>query len=180
MRTGNLNDYAGYFENNDSGGNVFVKLASSSHFGVAASFMNGAVGINTETPTSTLHVNGTVFATGGVSSSKALKENISELSIPEAIETLRELDPVKFNYTFDDKKDLQIGFIAEDVPELVSTPGREGIHPMDILAVLTKVVQDQQEQIEILTHRLAEQNQAITARLLQLETQGNAVPVSLH
>ena len=54
---------------------------------------------------------------------------------------------MKFAY----KKDLtekHVGFIAEDVPELVSTKDRKGLSPMDIVAVLTKVVQEQQRIIE--------------------------------
>ena len=37
-----------------------------------------------------------------------------------------------------------IGFIAEDVPDLVATKDRKGLSPMDIVAVLTKVVKEQQ------------------------------------
>ena len=39
-------------------------------------------------------------------------------------------------------------FIAEDVPDLVATKDRKGLSPMDIVAVVTKVVQDQQETIK--------------------------------
>ena len=35
------------------------------------------------------------------------------------------------------------GFIAEEVPELISTKDRKGLSSMDIVAVLTKVVQEQ-------------------------------------
>ena len=37
-----------------------------------------------------------------------------------------------------------MGFIAEDVPDLVATKDRKGLSPMDIVAVLTKVLQEQQ------------------------------------
>ena len=180
VTTGNINDYAARFENTDQGGNVFVKLASSSHFGVAASFMNGLVGIRTENPCCSLHVVGTVFATDGVASSKRLKENIAKLSTQQAFKALGQLDPVTFQYRFDDREDLQIGFIAEDVPELVSTPDRKGIHPMDIIAVLTKVVQDQQKQIEDLTSLVTQQNEVIQARLHHLESQARVIPVTSH
>lgn len=39
-----------------------------------------------------------------------------------------------------------MGFIAEDVPDLVATPNRKSLSPMDIVAVLTKVVQEQQNE----------------------------------
>ena len=41
-----------------------------------------------------------------------------------------------------------MGFIAEDVPDMVATQDRKGINPMDLIAVLTKVVQQQQKEIE--------------------------------
>ncbi len=47
-----------------------------------------------------------------------------------------------------------MGFIAEDVPELVATSDRQGLSAMDIVAVLTKVVQEQQQKIEQLEARL--------------------------
>ncbi len=47
-----------------------------------------------------------------------------------------------------------MGFIAEDVPELVATQGREGMVSMEVVAILTKVVQEQQETIAKLTERV--------------------------
>nr|MBC8182317.1 hypothetical protein [candidate division KSB1 bacterium] len=45
---------------------------------------------------------------------------------------------------------------AEDVPELVSTSDRKGLSPMDIVAVLTKVAQEQQKIIKNLAKRVEE------------------------
>ena len=64
------------------------------------------------------------------------------------------LNPVTFAYTAN-LAETYVGFIAEDVPDLVSTNGRKGLAAMDIVAVLTKVVQQQQEQIEALEERLS-------------------------
>ena len=47
-----------------------------------------------------------------------------------------------------------VGFIAEEVPELVSTKDRKGLSPMDIVAVLTKVVQDLKARNEMLEQRV--------------------------
>jgi hypothetical protein len=63
------------------------------------------------------------------------------------------LQPVQFNYK-NDQQETYVGFIAEDVPELVATGDRKGLSAMDIVAVLTKVVQAQQQQIEALEARL--------------------------
>lgn len=57
-------------------------------------------------------------------------------------------------------KESYVGFIAEDVPELVATGDRQGLSAMDIVAVLTKVVQAQQQRIDELKSPLTsgEQN----------------------
>jgi hypothetical protein len=41
-----------------------------------------------------------------------------------------------------------VGFVAEDVPDLIATKDRKGLSPMDIVAVLTKVVQEQQKTMQ--------------------------------
>lgn len=61
--------------------------------------------------------------------------------------TLAELRPSKFNYKTD-KEDKYVGFIAEDVPDPVATKDRKGLAPMDVTAVLTKVVQGQQKLLQ--------------------------------
>ena len=49
-----------------------------------------------------------------------------------------------------------MGFIAEDVPDLVAAKDRKTLNPLDIVAVLTKVVQKQQKVISKLEKRVAE------------------------
>jgi Chaperone of endosialidase len=88
-------------------------------------------------------------------SSRTLKENITELSSKEALETLVNLNPVKFSYKADQEKANHIGFIAEDVPDLVAVPDRKGLNAMDIVGVLTKAVQEQQKTILALTEKVA-------------------------
>lgn len=93
--------------------------------------------------------NGATCSTAGEwldSSSRELKEKITNLSVNEATDALNGLTPVKFRYKTD-KEYEQVGFIAEDVPELVATKTRKNLGAMDIVAVLTKVVQQQQETI---------------------------------
>jgi len=68
------------------------------------------------------------------------------LAADQALETLAALAPVTFKYKADDE--AHVGFIAEDVPDLVATKDRKGLSAMDIVAVLAKVVQEQQAQIE--------------------------------
>jgi hypothetical protein len=101
--------------------------------------------------------NGASLTTGGVwtdASSRALKENIQSLTADEAMNTLKDLNPVKYNYKVD-TTEKHVGFIAEDVPELVAAKDKKGMSPMDLVAVLTKVVQEQQKTIAQLQERIA-------------------------
>jgi hypothetical protein len=103
-------------------------------------------------------VSGARCTAGGVwqnASSRALKENIIDLNTAEALTALQGLNPVKFTYKAD-KADEQVGFIAEDVPDLVATRDRQALSPMDIVAVLTKVVQEQQKAISALKAEVSE------------------------
>ncbi len=107
--------------------------------------------------------NGATCTSGGVwtnASSRSLKENIRNLSTGEAINTLENLNPVKYNYKAD-KEENHVGFIAEDAPDLVASKDRKGMSPMDVVAVLTKVVQDQQKTILEQQKANREQRQSI-------------------
>ena len=108
--------------------------------------------------------NGAVCSTAGVwqdASSRDLKENIETLGVEEATKTLAELSPMKYNYK-KEKGELYLGFIAEDVPDLVASKDRKNMSPMDVTAVLTKVLQEQQKVIAQLQGRIEalEQNAA--------------------
>ena len=118
---------------------------------------SGNVGIGTSTPFYPLHIgSGAYVSTGGVwtnASSREYKDNIEALTTEEALGALKELNPVKFAY----KKDMtekHVGFIAEEAPDLIATKDRKGLSSMDIVAVLTRVVQEQQKTISVLTEEL--------------------------
>ncbi len=94
--------------------------------------------------------NGASCTPGGVwtdASSRELKENINVLTAKQALDALLELQPVVYNYKAD-TEDAHVGFIAEDVPDLVASQDRKGMSPMDVVAVLTKVLQEQQKTID--------------------------------
>jgi hypothetical protein len=95
-------------------------------------------------------------------SSRNLKENIQSLSASEAGVALDALDPVKYNYKTD-REDGYVGFIAEDVPELVASKDRRGMSSMDVVAVLTKVLQEQKRMNEEQRRMNEEQQQVIEA-----------------
>ena len=139
----------------DGGGNagVFLHGSGTNYFNA------GNVGIGRENPTYPLHMGSGAHCTaGGVwtnASSIKYKENVEDLPVKNALETLAGLNPVTFNYKID-SDEKHVGFIAENVPDLVATQDREGLCPMDIVAVLTKVVQEQQETIAALQKDIVE------------------------
>lgn len=120
---------------------------------------DGRVGVGVSRMTHPFELaNGAHVTAGGVwtnNSSRADKENIQELALEDALAALAELEPVRFSYRSERGEDY-VGFIAEDVPGLVATGNRDGLSTMDIVAVLTRVIQDQQRRIEELEARITD------------------------
>jgi len=134
---------------------------------------NGYVGVGTQSPAHLIQLSGGAYSDGATwvdASSREYKENIKELTTEEADKTLAGLNPVKYNYKTD-KEDKHVGFIAEDVPDLVATRDRKGLSPMDIVAVLTKVVKGQQKTIEE-QHAI---NEVLMKKLSKLEAEVNSL-----
>jgi hypothetical protein len=94
-----------------------------------------------------------VFGTFTNSSSRDYKEDIRDLTANEAVSALNQLQPVKFR--FKEQTEENLGFIAEDVPDLVAVEDRQSVAPMDIIALLTKVVKEQQKTIAKLEEKVA-------------------------
>jgi len=145
---------------------VFIGAKSNHDFRLIANdspkitiLPSGYVGFGRNTPSYPLHMSsGAYCTTGGVwtnASSRTLKENIQSLTTDEALNTLNGLNPVKFNYKADNAE-KHVGFIAEDAPELVAAKDKQGMSPMDVVAVLTKVVQEQQKTIAQLQEKIAQ------------------------
>jgi hypothetical protein len=150
-----------------AGSRVEIDAAADYTFGFGRSFSTSTpnavifhnsvnpirVGIGITAPIHLLDVGTSgAYCDGGAwidGSSREHKEEIVELGLEEAIEAVSRLTPVTYNYRFDTMERCG-GFIAEDVPDLVATRDRKGLAPMDIVAVLTRVVQHQQKEIELL------------------------------
>lgn len=152
-----LNTITHNFYIRTEGKNVFkvIKTGASENTLV---LQNGKVGIGTPTPTHLLQLSGGAYSDGATwvdASSRELKENIKDVSVEEAVATLESLTPVQYNYKAD-KKEQHVGFIAEDVPDMVATKDRKGLSPMDVTAIITKVVQEQQKMIVELQGQIAE------------------------
>ncbi len=155
---------------------------------------NGDVGIGTDNPSATLHVEGDTRLTaeadigsydacfarigsgaelGICSSSIRYKENVVDLDI--GLELVQRMRPVSF--VWKDVADAglaDVGFIAEEVAEvdtrLVMRDVNENNRPVGVkyshyTAVLTKAVQELSVQLEA----VAAENEALEARVVQLE-----------
>jgi hypothetical protein len=118
---------------------------------------NGNVGFGAVPTTNPLtFANGAYLTAGGHwqdASSREYKQNIEALSGEKAMRALDALYPVTYNYKID-PAEKHVGFIAEDVPDLVAAKDRKSLSPMDIVAVLTKVVQEQNKTIEALSAKI--------------------------
>jgi len=115
----------------------------------------GNVGIRTTNPEYLIDTGG-AYCDGNTwvnASSREYKKDIKELTRDDAMKAFEALNPVSFSYK-KNPGDQYLGFIAEDVPDLVATKDRKGLNSMDIVAVLTKVVQEQRATIAELSRRL--------------------------
>ncbi len=150
-------------------GQYFVYNIPSGHVGVAMNNL-GNVGFGMLNPSYPLQMASSGYVSAGGhwtdASSGAYKGDIRELDTEEAMKTLDGLTPVKYNYKVD-KEDGHVGFIAEGVPDLVATKDRNGLSAMDIVAVLTKVVKEQQAEITKYRAEVARQQ----AKVASLEAQ---------
>jgi hypothetical protein len=134
---------------------------------------NGNIGINATAVAGVPITTGTgaTLTAGGAwqnASSRALKENIEPLSKAQAFDTLAVLAPVTFNYKAD-QNEKHVGFIAEDVPDLVASPDRKTLGAMDVVAVLTKVVQEQRQALEEQRAKAEKTEQRLSELSAQME-----------
>ncbi|MBW1780616.1 MAG: tail fiber domain-containing protein, partial [Deltaproteobacteria bacterium] len=124
----------------------------------------GLFGIGTTSPTHPLEMgSGAYVTTGGVwtnASSREYKKDIQQLTAEKAMDALTRLKPVEFAYKAD-SEERHVGFIAEEVPDIVASKDRKGMSPMDVVAVLTKVVQEQQRLIQEQKAMVQKQQQTI-------------------
>lgn len=118
----------------------------------------------------TIAANGDVFANGfNPVSSRTLKHDIKDLGSQKASDALRQLTPVEFVYNDDETAEERVGFIAEDVPEIVANKDRQSVPIMDVVALVTRVVKDQQQAIDEQKMSIAQQQKTIVELMKRLE-----------
>ncbi len=136
--------------------NPFIIKQSAPYYSLVIESTSGNIGLGVVTPLYPVHHSSGARLEAGNwtnASSRAVKQDIHGLDAATALDALKSLEPVTYAYKAN-PADTQVGFIAEDVPALVATTDRKGLSSMDIAAVLTKVIQEQQKTIEDLQARL--------------------------
>lgn len=156
LQNNNVNAWS--FGNTTNDGRFYFYNYGRNAYDLNINNSNGYIGLGGVTvPTNPIqHSSGAVLTASGVwqnASSRALKDEILELPADAAMAALKAMVPVTFRYRAD-PGDLNVGFIAEEVPELVATASHKTLSAMDIVGVLTRVVQEQQAQIEHLSKEL--------------------------
>lgn len=135
----------------------FIVRTSAPYYSLVVD-TTGRIGLGVSAPLYQIHHSSGARLDAGNwvnASSRAVKQDIQPLDLDAAMSTVKALQPVTFAYKAN-PGEMNVGFIAEDVPELVATSDRKGLSSMDIVAVLTKVVQEQQRTIEQMQAQLKE------------------------
>ena len=88
-------------------------------------------------------------------SSLVYKENIRALGEAEALTAFDRLQPVHYNYKTN-KNEPVIGFIAEEVPDLVAPRDHKSLSALEMTALLAKVVRVQEKDLKIRERKIAE------------------------
>ena len=117
---------------------------------------DGYVGIGTTGPTHLLHLSGGAYCDGTgdwiAGSDRAYKKEI-DYDFKYGLKEIEQLKPVYYVHKQDKENKKQIGFIAQDmlevIPEVVSgSDGALGLSYGQLTAVLVKAVQEQQKEID--------------------------------
>jgi len=126
--------------------------------GYSATF-RGSVGIGTSTPSYPLYVNGTIYASGGAGALSDVRHKKDIRSLPDGIlNDVMRLRPVTFRWKVPGDAGMrgtQVGFVAQEVesvfPDVVLTENNaektKGLKYNELIAILTKGVQEQEKEI---------------------------------
>lgn len=79
-------------------------------------------------------------------SSREYKFQIAPLKIDQAKEVFSKMQPVTYRYKIN-PAEHHVGFIAEDVPDLVGVENRKSVNELSVTAVLTEILKQQKEKL---------------------------------
>ena len=108
-------------------------------------------------------------------SSRSYKENINDLSSEDAMQALKGLKSITYEFKRDKENTQRVGFIAEDVPALLATKGGKTVDSLQIISVLTKAVQVIQAEVNAKDEKIAEMEAKITKLILMQESLAKTV-----
>lgn len=160
------------FITDDVGGNPIVSFAGTRLAGGSVVNRPLVSFRNNQTVKATVAANGDIFATSfNPTSSRTMKDNIVDLDSQKASAALQQLTPVEYVYKDDPSAEQRVGFIAEDVPQIVANADRKSVPIMDVLALVTRVVKDQQQTIDDQKKVIDGQNRFISEQKLSNDEQ---------
>lgn len=111
-----------------SGGNLSMNASISTDGGIEAK--------------GDIYANGSIVGTNsGVYSLRKLKENITPFE-ESALDLIKDIDIVNFNYISDPEKNRKVGFIADDTNELFATKNHNIMDQANCIGLLLKAVQE--------------------------------------
>lgn len=117
------------------------------------------VGIATTTPSYTLHVNGTAYATGAAGALSDIRHKNNIVATTKGLAELMQLKPVEFEWkdAIDNgMKGTQLGFIAQEVQDVLSTVVLEmdneektlGLKNNELLVIAIKAIQELEARVK--------------------------------
>lgn len=178
--SGNIRANGGNVQCGPTDASLMTALTYTTRLGVVGTFSNtpfavytnstervrvdslGNVGIGTSAPTSKLHVAGAGLFTGQVqatsfyqSSLRSLKKDIQPFTA-SALDIFKKVQVRTFKFKADTTGKTNIGFIADEVPNEMATPQRNGVDQANTVALLVKAVQELTEQNKVLQQKISE------------------------
>lgn len=151
LQTGDAEDRGSFYANNNN----------------EIGFTNGSAGtwrLRTD-PAGNTYIGGQMQAASFIqTSSRSLKKDIQALPYA-ALPVLKKALVRSFRFKADSTGKVNIGFIADEVPEEMSTPAKNGVDQANTVGLLVKSVQELSEQNEALQQKVA-RLEALVEKLL--------------
>ena len=152
-------NYGGRVVDNQQGVKQFF-VSSTAVSWIYKKFMNGLSVITPSDKNKAVLINNDLIVTGSIfnTSDISLKKNINNIDLEEANQLLT-LNPVHYQYIYDNTKRKHYGLIAQDVekiyPELIGTNniGYKTINYQEIIPLMLRKIQVIQEEIDELRDR---------------------------
>lgn len=132
-------------------GTVWSSVANST---AGYKWYAGTTSVASLSGTGNLFLTGSATATAYFQSSlRSLKKDITPFN-KSALDVLGKAEVRSFRFKADSTNHLNIGFIADEVPEEMSSPGKQGVDQASTIGLLVKAIQELKAEKEALEARL--------------------------